>query len=481
VSRILTPDICIIGAGSGGLSVAAAAAAFGVDVVLIERARMGGDCLNVGCVPSKALIAAAKRATMIREAPGFGIHAGDPSVDFPAVAAHIRSVIAAIAPNDSVQRFTRLGVTVIAGHARFTDPRTVEVADATIRARRFVIATGSRPAIPEIAGLDQVPFLTNETIFDIDTLPSRLAVVGGGAIGLELSQAYRRLGSEVTVLEAGKILAREDPDLAAPIRARLVADGLNIVEDARILRVEPRPQGAALILADCDRVEATHLLVAAGRSPNVEDLGLAIAGISTDRDGIVVDAGLRTANRGVYAIGDVASVYHRGARRGPARFTHWANYHAGLVLRSILFRLPVSENRDLLPRVTFTDPEIAQVGLTEAEARLRFGDRVRALIWPRSANDRAEAERETEGLVKVIVGPGGRILGAGMVGRNAGEELNLWSLALTRGLKIGAMATFISPYPTQTEIGKRAAVTSFASNLTSPLVRRILAALRLLG
>lgn len=473
--EILTPDICVIGAGSGGLSVAAAAAAFGVDVVLIEKGRMGGDCLNYGCVPSKALIAAAKHAQAVRDAAAFGITAGAPKVDFAKVHDHVHGIIAGIAPHDSVERFEGLGVKVIQAAAKFTDERTVVANGLTVRARRFVIATGSSPAVPPIPGLNGVPYLTNETIFDETACPEHLIIVGGGPIGMELAQAYRRLGAQVTVLEAMRVLAKDDPDLSRFVVERVRADGVDLREGTKVIGVEKRDGGVAVRIkgeGGEEEIVGSHLLIAAGRKPNTAGLGLDEAGISHDRRGISVDQGLRTSNRHVYAIGDVA---------GGLQFTHVAGYHAGLVVRSILFRMRVRENRSIIPWVTYTDPELASVGLSEAEARARHGDPIRVLSWSFGENDRARAERRTDGLIKVITDKKGRILGAGIAGYNAGEIINMWALALSQKMKIKAFTGFVSPYPTMAEVGKRAAITFYTPSLSNLWLRRVVRFLRIFG
>jgi pyruvate/2-oxoglutarate dehydrogenase complex dihydrolipoamide dehydrogenase (E3) component len=473
--EILEPDICVIGAGSGGLSVAAAAAAFGVPVVLVERGRMGGDCLNYGCVPSKSLLAAAKRAAAFGKASDFGVTCGPPTIDFARVREHVRGVIAAIAPNDSTERFTGLGVRVIAGTAQFKDAATVAVGDQfEIKARRFVIATGSSPAIPPIPGLAETPHLTNETIFDLAQCPAHLVVIGAGPIGLELAQAFRRLGAAVTVLEAATPLAKDDPECAAVVLDQLARDGVAIRAGVAVRRVAGANGQVQVVIGGAEQEETiagSHLLVATGRTPNVADLGLDRAGIACEARGIVVDQRLRTTNKRVYAIGDVA---------GGLQFTHVANYHAGLVVRHALFRLPVRASNDALPWVTFTDPELAQVGLTEAAARARRYT-FQVLRWPYHENDRAQAERTTQGHIKVITTRRGRILGATIVGHNAGELIATWSLAVGQRLNIRAIATTVLPYPTLGEIGKRAAITRYAAGLTSPMVRRIMAWLRRLG
>jgi len=470
----LQPDICVIGAGSGGLSVAAAAAAFGVSVVLVEKNKMGGECLNTGCVPSKALIAAGKRAHALADARAFGVSAGPAEIDFAKVHRHVHDVIAAIAPNDSKERFNGLGVRVIAGAARFKDRNTVVVGDGIeIAARRFVIATGSSPALPPIAGLEAVPYLTNETVFDLTARPEHLIVIGAGAIGLELAQAIRRLGAAVTVLEAGEPLAREDGECAAIVLDALAREGVLVRSNVAIARVEGAGAKIKVVLAGDgeEAIEGSHLLIATGRRANTDGLALEQARIACDRNGIVVNKRLKTTNRHVYAIGDVA---------GRGQFTHLANYHAGLVIRNALFRLPVKVNADLVPRVTFTDPELAHVGLTEAQARSR-GLTIRLLRWPYHENDRAQTERETAGHIKVVTDGRGKIRGATIVGAGAGELITTWTLAIDRGLPIRALAGIIVPYPTLAEIGKRAAITYFTASLTNVWVRRIIALLRRFG
>lgn len=475
----LTPDICVIGGGSGGLSVAAAAAAFGVPVVLVEKGKMGGDCLNYGCIPSKALLAAAKQAVAMDKASEFGVTGQRGKVNFFDVRNHVHAVIAAIAPNDSKERFTGLGVRVIEGAARFKDKDTVTVDDEIeIKARRFVIATGSSPAVPPIAGLAETPYLTNETIFDLTVCPKHLAVIGAGPIGLELAQAFRRLGADVTVFEAAVPLAKDDPECAALVLDALSREGVTIRTGVAVASVR-RGKGKVVITigqdtsfdAQVETIEASHVLVAAGRRPNVDDLGLDAAGITHDRRGITVDRGLRTSNKRVYAIGDVA---------GALQFTHVANYHAGLVIRNALFRLPIRTNNDVIPWVTYTDPELAQVGLTEAQARER-GTKFNVLRWPYHDNDRAQVERTTRGHIKVVTTRRGRILGATIVGAQAGELIATWALAIGQGMNVRALAGTVFPYPTLSELGKRAAITYFTPSLTGPMVRRIIGWLRRLG
>jgi pyruvate/2-oxoglutarate dehydrogenase complex dihydrolipoamide dehydrogenase (E3) component len=468
-------DICIIGAGSAGLTVAAVAAQFGQKAVLIEKGKMGGDCLNYGCVPSKALISAAKHAHAFRTGAKFGIAPAEPKIDFKKVHDHVHGVIAAIEPNDSQERFEKLGVKVIRAAAKFIGPDKIEAGGETITARRFVIATGSMAAVPPIPGLSDVPYLTNETIFENTELPSHLIVIGGGPIGMELAQAHRRLGAEVTVLEALDPLAKDDPELTAIVLKQLAEEGINILTRVKILTIRNSAKGIEAEIEDKGTrqvIAGTHLLVAAGRKPNVEDLGLELAGIAYDKRGITVDAGLKTTNKRAYAIGDVA---------GGLQFTHVANYHAGLVIRNALFRLPVKVSTNHIPWVTYTDPELAHVGLTEAEAKQRYGDTASVLRWPYHENDRAQAERRTQGLVKVVTGKGGRILGASIVGANAGELIVPWSLAISSKLKIKAFADTVMPYPTLSEVSKRAAVTYFSGLASKPWVRRVIGILAKFG
>lgn len=467
-------DICVIGAGSGGLSVAAAAAAFGRKVVLIERHKMGGDCLNYGCVPSKALLAAGKRAYAMRTAAKFGIAGVDPQIDPRAVREHVENVIAAIAPNDSVERFQGLGVRVILAAGRFVDKSTVVAGEFRIKARRFVIATGSTPLVPPIPGLDSVPYFTNETIFENQERLHHLIIVGGGPIGLELAQAHHRLGCRVTVLEAAKALAKDDPELTKVVLERLAAEGIGIHEGTKVERVEGglgRVSVHVSVGEEKHVVEGTHLLVAAGRRPTTADLGLEAARIRYDNRGIKVNGGLKTSNRRVFAIGDVA---------GGPQFTHVANYHAGIVIRRALFRLPARVDSTLVPWVTFTDPELAHVGLNEVEAAKKHG-KVSVLRWPYHENDRAQAERETTGQIKVVTAKNGRILGATIVGAQAGELISMWSLAISQKMKIKAMTGWISPYPTLSEINKRAAYRYYATAPSSPLVRKIIGFLAKFG
>ena len=467
----LAPDLCVIGAGAGGLAVAAGAAQMGASVVLVERGEMGGDCLNVGCVPSKSLIAAAKLAHQGRSGGELGV-ALAPRIDFAAVGESVARVVRRLAPHDSAERFEGLGVKVLRAEAGFVDPRTMRVGDVEISARRFVIATGSSPAIPQIQGLDRVPYFTNETIFANRALPRHLIAIGGGAVGIELAQAYRRLGADVTVLDAGPLLPHDDPELVAPLANILAEEGVALRPSTAISAVEHDGDRIVVILAGGERIAGSHLLVAAGRRPNTAALDLAAAGIAASERGITVDARLRTTNRRVYAIGDVA---------GGPQFTHVALYHAGIVIRNALFRLPARVDYRALPWVTYSDPELAQAGLGEAAARDTHGDTIRVLRWNFTENDRAQTERDTVGMVKVVTSAKGRILGAAILGPGAGDQIMAWALAISQRLKIGVLANLIVPYPTRGEAGKRAAGSYYTPTLFSPRTRRLVRLLARFG
>ncbi len=443
---VINVDLCVIGGGSGGLSVAAGAVQMGASVVLLEGGKMGGDCLNYGCVPSKALLAAGKHAHAMTTGAPFGITPVTPQVDYAAAKSHVKAVVDGIAPHDSVERFESLGVQVITEYGRFISPREVQAGEHVIRARRFVISTGSSPFVPPIPGLDSVRHYTNEDIFELQEQPAHLIVIGGGPIGMEMAQAHARLGSKVTVLEGFKALGKDDPELAAIALERIRAEGVEIVEGAMASEITPEG-GVTVKTKDGASYTGSHLLMAVGRKANTGGLDLEKAGIKYDRPGITVGANLKTSNRRVYAIGDVA---------GGLQFTHMAGYHAGIVIRSALFGLPAKSSNAHIPWATYTDPEMAQVGLTEAQAKEKHGAAVEVLRFDFAENDRARAELNTTGLIKVMVVKG-RPVGASIVGAQAGELIQVWALVIANKLKIGAVAAMVSPYPTMGEINKRAA------------------------
>ncbi len=467
-------DFCVIGAGAGGLSLATTAAAFVQRVVLIEKHKMGGDGLNYASIPSKALLAAAKRANAMRTASPFGIRGVEPLIDHAAVYAHVKDVIARVAPNASVERLGGLGIKVISAAAKFIDASTVAAGEYRIRARRFVIATGSSPVIPAIPGLADVPYFTNETMFDSQSALPHLIIIGAGATGLEMAQAYRRLGSRVTVLDAGHALRAEDPELAVVLLTRLYNEGIVIREGVRIMRVAGEKGRVVIDIENgsgAETIEGSDLLFIAERKADVTDLGLEAAGITVGAEGIKVNAGLRTRNRRVYAIGDAV---------GGPKYAHVAGDHADIVLQRALFRIGAKTTRRAVPHVVFTEPELAHVGLDETEARAKYG-KINVLRWPYHENDRAQAERETDGHIKVVTSQHGHILGASIVGTQAGEIIQMWSLAISQGLKIRAMTDWIPPYPTLTEINKRVAFRYFATAPSNPYVRKIIALLAKLG
>lgn len=474
MSNLVETDICVIGGGSGGLSVAAGAVQMGAKVVLIEKGKMGGDCLNYGCVPSKALIAAGKHAHAMGAGAPFGVAPQPAKVDFAKVHDHVHGVIAHIAPVDSVERFEGLGVHVIQAPARFLSNGTVDAGGTTVKARRFLIATGSSAAVPPIPGLDTVPFLTNETIFDLKEAPEHLIVIGGGPIGMELAQAHRRLGAKVTVLEGMKALGKDDPELTALVLDAIHEDGIDLREGTSVTKVAGQAGAISVTVkteAGEETITGSHLLLAAGRRPNLDGLDLENAGVEYERSGIKVDARLRTTNKKIFAIGDVA---------GGLQFTHVAGYHAGIVIRNILFKLPAKADHSSIPWATYTDPELAHVGETEEQARAKHG-KIEILRWPLGENDRAQAERNTRGMAKIVTDSHGRILGASIVGPHAGDLLQPWVLAKSQGLKISAMAGMVAPYPTLGEISKRAAGSYYTPTLFSWKTKLVVKLLSKLG
>ena len=451
----LKTDILVIGAGSGGLSVAAGASQMGADVVLLEGHKMGGDCLNFGCVPSKALIASGKAAYGQAHASALGVLDVVPQVDYAAAKDHVHDVIAQIEPMDSQERFEGFGVTVIREFGEFVSSTQVQAGDYLITARRVVVATGSSPLVPPIPGLDRVPYYTNETIFDLRDKPEHLLIIGGGPIGMEMAQAHIRLGSQVTVIEGMQALGKDDPEAAEIVLDAIRTEGVAIHEQAMVAQIREANGLIEVVTETGDVFTGSHLLLAAGRKANTERLNLQAAGIEPTRAGIKVDSALRTTNRKVYAIGDVA---------GGLQFTHVAGYHAGIIIRSALFGLPSKAKTAHIPWATYTDPELAQVGLTEAQARSQYGGKVEVARFDYHHNDRAIAERKTQGFIKVMVVKG-RPVGATIVGHQAGELINLWSLALANNLKMGQIAAMVSPYPTIGELNKRVAGAYFSPRL----------------
>ncbi|MGR4000706.1 MAG: FAD-dependent oxidoreductase [Alphaproteobacteria bacterium] len=477
-TQTLAPDLCIIGAGSAGLSLAAGAVQLGASVVLVEEREMGGDCLNYGCIPSKALLTAAKIAAtpgpQSQKTSPFGVHLETKNINFARVHDHIHEVIASIAPHDSQERFENLGCTVLREHAQFIDPKILQVGNQRVRARDFVIATGSRPLVPPIPGLADTPHLTNETVFNLKECPPSLIVLGGGPIGCELAQAFARLGAEVHVLELARLLPRDDPDAAAIVCKALIKDGIHIHEGHKAVRVEASATGGVRVHAEADgkevRIEADTLLVALGRVPSIDNLGLKTAKVAHHRGGIEHNEKLRTTNKRIWVAGDAAGEY---------QFTHVAGYHASLLVRNLLFRMPAKINRRAVPWVTYTEPELAQVGHTEESAK-KDNHEITTSRFDFAENDRARVTRATEGFVRVVVDSRARVLGCTIVGAHAGELILPWTLAIESGMKLSQMASVIAPYPTLSEASKRAAGAWYTPSLFSLRTRKLVRFLRLL-
>jgi pyruvate/2-oxoglutarate dehydrogenase complex dihydrolipoamide dehydrogenase (E3) component len=465
-------NLVVIGAGAGGLVTSAGAAGLGARVALIESHLLGGDCLNVGCVPSKALIRCARAAAAVREAGQFGVRVEGPvSVDFGAVMERMRRLRAEIAPNDSAERFSRdLGIDVFIGSARFTGEDTVEVGGETLRFKKAVVATGGTAAVPPIPGLDQAPYLTNATVFNLTALPKRLGVIGAGPIGMELAQAFRRFGADVTAFSRdSKILPKEDVDAAALVQASMARDGVRFAFNVTYRRVDSvGGQAPVTVVVERDGQEESHefdaLLVATGRKPNVTGLGLDLAGVRFDpRSGVEVNDKLQTSNPNVFAVGDVASRY---------QFTHMADFMARMVIRNALFLGRDKVSSLLVPWATYTEPEVAHVGLYERDLEERgiaFATYTRQLVDV----DRAILEGDTEGFVKIHVKKGtDDILGATIVGAHAGDLISEISVAMRAGMGLGTLASVIHPYPTTAEAIRQTGDAYNRTRLT-PVVKRL--------
>lgn len=440
-------DVVVIGGGSGGLVVAGVAAALKAKVALVERDRLGGDCLWYGCVPSKSLIHASRMAYNIKHAGRFGIYCKDPEIDFAKAIGHVQGVISAIQPNDSPERFEALGCEVIFGSGKFIDGRTFEVNQRRLKARAFVIATGSRPKIPPIPGLEEAGYLTNEEVFSVTERPDSLAVIGGGVISCELGQAFSRLGSQVTIIASrDRLLTKEDPEAVEVIHKQLESEGIQILLQSRAERVEI-VNDKKYVWAGKEKVAVDQILIATGRQPNVESLNLDAAGVKMGKSGIKVNNKLQTTNPRIYACGDVIGGY---------QFTHVASYQANVVLKNALF-LPVNKaDYRVIPWATFTDPELARVGLTEQEAKECYGNDINVVKQEFADVDRAQAEAATEGFAKIITRRNGEILGAHLVGPAAGELIHEIILAMSHKLKLSALSG-IHIYPTLAEVNSKAA------------------------
>ncbi len=468
MAEIVKPDLCVIGGGAGGLVVAAGGAALGARVLLVERKRLGGDCLYYGCVPSKSLLKVARTVQTIRDAGMFGLCPSPLSDLHAAGLKYAKEIIRELEPHDSPERFEQMGVRVLRGEGAFTRPDSFEVANLTIRARKFVIATGSRPYIPDIPGLEATPYLTNETIFDAGYPIDKLLVLGGGPISSELSQAFVRLGVPVTVILRGnRILRGEDPAMAEVVKRQLEKEGVKYLTGQKILRMEKSSSGVKVLLEDPGGqqswTEGSHLLVATGRSPNLSGLGLSPAGVAMKEDRLVLDRFLRTTNRRIYACGDAA---------GPHHFTHMAEHQASVVLKNALFHLFSRPEDRIVPRCTFTDPELASVGLTEQEA-LRQNIPHKRIRVSFKDNDRAMIDGESDGWAQAITDPKGRLLGSSIVGPHAGELIHELHLAIRQKMKLSDLAGVIHIYPTLSQIHKRLAQEHLKTSLTPGRLRLI--------
>lgn len=459
-------DLVVIGGGTGGLVTAVGAAGLGAQVALIERALLGGDCLNVGCVPSKALIRAGRAAYDARTAAELGVRAGAINVDFAAVMARLRRTRAGIAPHDSAARLAGLGIHVFLGDARFVARDTIEVGEHRLRFARAVIATGARAAALPIPGLIEAGYLTNESVFGLTERPRRLLVIGGGPIGCELAQAFRRLGSEVVIIDLGeRILAKDDPDASAIVQRRLAAESIELVLAAKIVRVEGGELGRAVVVDRGngeERLVGDAILVAAGRVPNIDGLGLEVAGVVARKQGVEVDDRLRTSNRRILAVGDVASRY---------QFAHAADALARIAIQNALFFGRKRASALVVPWCTYTDPEVAHVGLTASDAAERRD--VTTFTIPLEEVDRAIIDGAAEGFARVHADRKGRILGATLVSRHAGESIGELVLAMTTGTRLGALAGVIHPYPTEAEAIRKLG-DAFQRGRLTPAVRWIL-------
>ena len=457
-------QLMVVGGGPAGLVVASVAAQLGLKVTLVEQSgRLGGDCLHSGCVPSKTLIHAARVAALMRRGDEFGLTAVDPQVDLGRVNDHVQSVIAQIQQHDDPERFRSYGCEVLFGTAQFVDAHRLRVNDELIRARRIVIATGSRPLIPPIAGLEEAGFVTNENLFSLRALPRRLVILGGGPIGVEMAQAFARLGSQVSLVERlPHILPQEDPELADAVADVLRAEGVRIHTDTSAERVRLSGRMRIVECGGALNLEADQLLVAVGRKPALDGLDLEAAGVDYGPGGISVDTRMRSSRKHIFACGDVC---------GPYPFTHMAEYQAGIVISNAVFRFPKKADYRVVPWVTYTDPELARVGLTARQAAEKGLEPV-VLRFAFRDIDRAVTEVEPQGFVKLVTHKK-KILGASILGARAGELLHEIVLAMQTGATIGDISATIHAYPTLAQVHRRAVNTYYAGKLFSPRTRRL--------
>ena len=467
-SNSLSYDFVVIGGGSAGLTAARFAARLGQSVAIVEAHLLGGDCTWTGCVPSKALIRSANVAHDVRSAGHFGIDASQPQADWPVIKSRINSVIHEIYAAETPEKLREEGIDAFLASALFLDPHALQVGDSTILGQRFLICTGARPTVPPIPGLDQVSYHTYETIWNIDCLPQRLLVIGGGPIGCELAQAFARLGVQVIVFEAtNRILGQDEPEVSDLIARKLVSEGVEIVLGQPVELVTMSGKDIALT-SGAQRWTGNTLLVATGRAPNVDGMGLENAGVTYSRNGITVDRFLRTSQRLIYAAGDCT---------GGPQFTHYAGWQGFIAARNALLPGNSQGIKDAVPWGVFTDPEVAHAGLTEAAARLQYGDRVQVIMWPLKGADRAVIDGSDEGFVKAIALPNGRLLGAAIVAPRAGEMIHEWALAIERRMKLGNLASAIHSYPTYSMSAMQMAAEDSIARLLSGFSGKVVLAL----
>jgi pyruvate/2-oxoglutarate dehydrogenase complex dihydrolipoamide dehydrogenase (E3) component len=465
-------DICVIGAGAAGLSVAAGASQLGVSVALIEGNLMGGDCLNYGCVPSKSLLAASRNYHIAKNLDKFGLNSTVEKVDISLVLDKVREIIKQIEPNDSVERFTGLGVKVYHGFASFIDTKTIQVNNERIEAKYFVIATGARAATPPITGIDSVKYYTNETIFSLTETPKHLVVLGSGPIGCEIADAFAKLGVRVSLIARSKLLAKDDRDLVAILCRSLEEHGVNIYERTQTLSIANEGNEIEIEIEQNgvkSTITGSHLMVATGRAANIQQLNLEKAKVIYTERGITVNNRLQTSNKNIFALGDVIGGYE---------FTHIAGYHAGIIIRNILFRQRSKVDYKAVPWVTYTYPELAQVGLNADAALSQFGNKIKVTEFEYKENDRARTEREAVGKIKLVTNLRGKILGVSILGAHAGELLFPWIDLINRGESVKAITKNIIPYPTFNEINKQVVSKYYTPILFSDKVRRIVKLLK---
>ena len=459
-------DLAILGAGSAGLTAARFAARLGRRVALIEASRVGGDCTWTGCVPSKALLHAARVAHTVRQSGEYGIRGGEPEIDFARVLARIRHVIKQIYAAESPDALRTEGIDVIEGWAEFEDAHSVSFGNRSISAKYFLICTGASPFVPPIPGLAETPYLTYESFWELEELPARLIVVGGGPIGCELAQACQRLGSRVTLVEAlDRLLPNDDPEAAQIVADALARDGVDLRLGAPVESVSTNESGSITVTAGGEEVVGDRILVAVGRRPNVDGMGLENAEVEYSRAGITVDDYLRTSARNIYAAGDCV---------GGFQFTHYAGYQGAMAVRNMLLPGRSKARPAHPPWATFTDPEVAHVGYTEEQARDRFGGKVRVSTLPMGSVDRAATDGATEGFIKVMYRDNGTVLGATIVGRNSAEALQGWAIAAEQGLKMGDVARAMQAYPSLGTGNQQVAWDAYLDGLTRGITGRVL-------